>query len=126
MNSKKRNSLPALNRSTTAGHIQLQGMAYRQTLNSVQSRLKGVDQFFSRAVHNQSFGWICELLAKLSGHPVGVLVGGISAFLGSMILWYMSNTYGFTYPPATFIAFYISGFALGLLGEFIARFLRRH
>ena len=68
---------------------------------------------------------VSELTAKTVARPAGMLGGGLCAFLGSLLLLYVSRRYGYEYNFFSLVIFLFAGYVLGFILEFGYRGLKR-
>ncbi len=96
-----------------------------KNLTQVQNRLKPTEKAFSKVIHQPLVSRVSDSAAKNVTRPSGLLGGGIVAFIGSLTYLYLARHVGFTYNYLFFLIFFIGGFALGVLAEYGAYWLRR-
>lgn len=97
----------------------------RKNLTQVQNRLKPTEKAFSKVVHQPLVSRVSDSAAKTVSRPSGLLGGGIVAFIGSLTYLYLARNIGFTYNYLFFLIFFVGGFALGVLAEYVAYWFRR-
>jgi hypothetical protein len=105
----------------TTQHVtrELKAIQYKETLRYVRRHLSPRERKFSSFVHTPSVEKISEVGAKTIARPSGLLGGGLVALIGSIGTLYIARQYGFEVPNSLFMALFIIGFGVGLLGEFI-------
>jgi preprotein translocase subunit SecF len=106
-------------------HKELKLENYKRILSSVQSRLKGPEKTFSKAIHNKQVDAISSAGAKTVARPVGILVGGAAAFIGSLVVLMFARRYGFTYNFFMFGLLFVGGYLVGTLAEALANTSKR-
>lgn len=102
--------------------------SYKKTLHHVQRQLPKRERALSKVIHQPVVEKVSELSAKTIARPSGLLAGGVCAFVGSSLVFYMAKHYGFRYNFFVFIVLMVGGFGLGLLLELLwnaTRKLRR-
>lgn len=104
---------------------ELKDMAYKRTLKRTRSRLPAPLRPLSKFIHQPAVEAISEFGAKTIARPSGVLAGGITAFLGSSLVLWVSRHYGYEYNFLLFALLFIGGFFVGLILELLIRLLRR-
>jgi hypothetical protein len=105
----------------TTQHVtrELKAIRYKETMRYVRRHLTKRERKFSSFVHAPTIEKISEVGAKTIARPSGLLGGGLVALVGSIGTLYIARQYGFEVPNSLFIALFIVGFAIGLVGEFI-------
>lgn len=98
---------------------ELKSIRYKETMHYVRRHLTPRERKFSSFIHTPAVEKVSEVGAKTVARPSGLLGGGLIAFVGSISVLYIARHYGFEVPNSLFIALFIVGFAVGLLGEFI-------
>ncbi len=96
---------------------QLKETAYRQSIQRIQSHLKGPARLLSQVVHKPAIERLSNIGARTVARPSGILGGGFAALFGSNILLYFAKRYGFEYNYFAFFIFFLGGFIVGLLLE---------
>lgn len=96
---------------------ELKSMAYQRTLRRTQNKLPAPSRALSKVMHQPAIEAVSEVASKTIARPSGVLMGGITAFLGSSIFLWAAKYYGYEYNFLLFALFFIGGFFLGLLVE---------
>lgn len=104
---------------------ELKGMAYKRTLTRIRKDLPAPERVFSRLIHNPVVESVSEVGSKTVARPSGVLAGGFFAFLGSSVFLWVAKHYGYEYNFLLFAAFFVGGFALGLVVELIFRTFKK-
>lgn len=106
-------------------HKQIKHTAYVRTLAKVQEQLPTASRVFSKAVHQPTIEKVSNIGAQTIARPSGILAGGLSAFIGSGFVLYMSRKYGFQYNYTLFVALFVGGYFAGLFIELLARLIKR-
>jgi len=97
----------------------LKKQAYKKVLSQARKQLSPSERTFSSVIHSPTIEKASDIGAKTVARPSGILTGGIVAFVGSSVLFYMSKHYGYRYNPFVFIALLVIGFVAGLLLELV-------
>lgn len=105
--------------SSFAIHKDLKLQAYNQVLRKVRSHLKPSERKFSKVIHQPVVEAVSELSSKTIARPSALLGGGITAFIGSGAILYMSKHYGFEYNFFIYILLLLIGFGAGIALEFL-------
>lgn len=103
----------------------IKNLRMRRNLAHVQKRLKPAQKSLSKLIHQPLVQRTSEVAATTVTRPSGLLGGGITAFIGSLIYAYLSRSAGFTYNFSMFLCFFVGGFVLGVAGEFALHQLAR-
>jgi hypothetical protein len=98
---------------------ELKAIRYKETMRYVRRHLTKRERKFSNFVHTPTVEKISEVGAKTVARPSGLLGGGLVALVGSITVLYIARQYGFEVPNSLFMALFIVGFVVGLVGEFI-------
>lgn len=104
---------------------QLKDMTFQRTLTRIRHKLPRTDKALSKVVHQPVVEAISQVGEKTIARPSGVLGGSIFAFLGSSLFLWSSKRYGFRYNYLLFAIFFVGGFAIGLVLEFLLYLARR-
>lgn len=97
----------------------IKSLRLRQNLAKVQNRLKPGERTFSKVVHQPLVRMVSDSAANTVSRPSGLLGGGITAFLGSLLYLYLAHHIGFRYNYTLFLAFFVGGFIVGVLIELL-------
>ena len=104
---------------------ELRSESYNRKLKQVRSKLSASERGFSKLVHNNIVSGVSDAGAKTIARPYGILVGGFTALVGSIVLVYMARHYGFAYNYLVFFMLFIIGYAVGLLFEAVTKLVAR-
>ncbi len=96
---------------------ELKNLAYQRTLRRTQSKLSAPSRAFSKVIHQPTVENVSEFAGKTIARPSGILMGGISAFIGSSIFLWAARYYGYEYNFLLFALFFVGGFFIGLFVE---------
>lgn len=113
------------NQSPMAITKEIKAKAYRKTLAEAQRRLPKTERTFSKIIHQPMVESISEVGSKTVARPSGILGGGICAFLGTSVLFYMSKHYGYQFNFLIFLLLFVGGFSFGMILELIFNGLRK-
>lgn len=97
----------------------------RRNLSHVQNKLKPAQKGFSKVIHQPLVRRVSESASKTVSRPSGMLGGGITAFLGSLLYLILAYRIGFTYNYLLFLGFFVGGFVLGVCLEYALYGLRK-
>ena len=100
---------------------ELKSAALRRSLQHIQHDLPAGKRLLSKVIHQPVVRRVSAATGQTVARPSGVLGGGICAFLGTLLYLYLAKHLGFTYNYLLFILFFIGGFAVGLVIEFVLR-----
>ena len=106
---------------------ELKSLALNRSLKQIQHKLPAAQRGLSKLVHQPLIKNVSEVSAKTVARPSGLLGGGICAFAGSLAYFYVAKHTGYSYNYLLFTAFFVVGFAVGLVIETIVFvFTRKH
>lgn len=103
---------------------ELQDMAKDRLLRTIRRQLPGPERVLSKFVHARPVEVLSSAGEKTVARPYGLLGGGLAAFLGSALTFYMAKHYGFRYNLLLFFTFFIAGYIVATVIEVIVRALR--
>lgn len=106
-------------------HSELKLENYKRTLARIRRRLSAPEKAFSKTIHQRQIDNASALAGQTVARPVGLLVGGLTAFVGSLALLLLARYYGYSYSFAAFLLLFAGGYLVGSLAEFGYRLLRR-
>lgn len=95
--------------------------AYKRVLKKTQNQLSSPEKTFSKTIHNPVVEKLSDAGAKTIARPSGILFGGIGAFIGSIVIFFISKRSGFTYNYLLFILIFVGGYFIGLVVELFYR-----
>jgi hypothetical protein len=95
----------------------LRKISLGKELVHIRNKLKPADRAGSKLIHNPLVKNISEVSAKTITRPSGLLGGGIFAFLGSGLYYYLTKHVGLKYNYLLFLLLFVGGFILGLIIE---------
>ncbi len=98
--------------------------AYKRVLKKTQSHLSAPERTFSKAIHNPTVDKVSDVASKTVARPSGILFGGIGAFVGSLVIFYVSKRSGFSYNYLLFLLVFIGCYFIGLIFELFYRLTR--
>ena len=75
----------------------------------------------SKIIHRPLVERTSETAAKTIARPTAILTGGVSAFVGSIIVLYYAKRSGFSVGLSLFIILFAGGYLIGLLIELIIK-----
>ncbi len=99
-------------------------MAYRRSVRLAAQQLPPLSRLFSKTIHLGFIDSLSELAAGSLGRSSGILGGGLVAFFGGLVYYYLTKSYGYEYNFLVFIMLLGLGFAAGWILEFL-RYLGR-
>ncbi len=104
---------------------ELKSTAYRRVIKKTQSQLSTPEKTLSKVIHNPVVEKTSDIAAKTVARPTGILFGGIGAFIGTLVLLYISKRSGFTYNYLVFVLIFVSCYAAGSIVELLVGSARR-
>jgi hypothetical protein len=104
----------------------LKSQTLNLTLRKTRQQLSKPAMAFSKVIHQPQVDVISDVTGKTIARPSGLLFGGLFALLGSLLYLYSSYHYHFTYKYIAFSLFFVGGFIIGLLIEFLGKVFKRN
>ncbi len=104
---------------------ELQAMARDRLLRSIRRKLPAPQRALSKFVHAKPVEVVSAASEKTIARPYGLLGGGLSAFIGSVLTFYMAKHYGFKYNLFLFFTFFVAGYIIATVIEAIVRLTQR-
>ncbi len=104
---------------------EIRDMAYHRLLTRARKHLSPSQKLLSGLIHQPVIDDLSEATGKTIARPSGILGGGILAFSGTLLYYYLTKNYGYTYNNFVFIALLLVGFAAGWTLEVLFK-LRGH
>lgn len=98
---------------------ELKAITLRRELQMIRRKLPAPQRAFSKIVHQPVVRAISETASKTISRPSGLLGGGLVAFFGTSIYYYLAQHIGFTYNGFLFILLFVGGFVVGVALEFL-------
>lgn len=105
---------------------ELQQMARDRILRSIRRKLPASEQALSKFVHSKPVETVSAVGEKTIARPYGLLGGGLAAFIGTALTFYMAKHYGFKYNLFLFFTFFVAGYIIATVLEVISSAFRRH
>ncbi len=96
---------------------ELKSMSLKRTLTRTRKRLSTPEKLISQTIHQPIIEKISEAGSQTVARPSGILGGGIVAFLGSALSYFVAKRYGFEYNYTLLLCLFVGGFFLGMLIE---------
>lgn len=97
----------------------VKALKFKQTMKQVRSQLPAGQRALSKLVHQPVVQKVSEVSAKTVTRPSGLLGGGLLAFAGSAVYFYLAKHVGFQYNYLIFVLFFVGGFFAGIVLEFV-------
>lgn len=104
---------------------ELQAMARDRLLRSIRRKLPAPQRALSKFVHAKPVEAVSAVSEKTIARPYGLLGGGLSAFIGSALTFYMAKHYGFKYNLFLFFTFFVAGYIIATVIEAIVKLTQR-
>lgn len=105
---------------------ELKSQTLDRTLSRVRRRLSKPERSFSKVVHQKSVEAVSDATGKTIARPSGILVGGICAFIGSLIAYLVARRVGGELSPSIGIVLFAGGFIIGIAGETLIYIVRKY
>lgn len=103
----------------------LKDTSYGRTMVRVQKHLSPPLRLFSKFTHSAMLDTPSEYIAKTIGRPSGMLGGGVFALVGTLLLFWTVDTYGYEYNYLAVAILFAAGTVFGLFIEGIIKLLKR-
>jgi preprotein translocase subunit SecF len=103
----------------------LKAQALNQTLKQTRQKMSKPQKAFSKVIHQPQVDAISNITGKTIARPSGLFFGGFFALIGSVLYLFLSHHYHFTYKYIAFSLFFIGGFIIGLIVEFLGKMFKR-
>ena len=112
------------------GHLppptkELQAQARERILRNVRRKLPAPERALSKFMHTKPVEAVSAVGEKTIARPYGILGGGLSAFIGTALTFYMAKHYGFKYNLLLFITFFAAGYIITTVLELAFKAVRR-
>jgi hypothetical protein len=104
---------------------QLKDMAYSRAMTRARKQLSLPSKLLSKAIHSKILERPSELIEKTIARPSGFLGGALSSAIGTSVLLWISNRYGYEYNYLAVILLFVCGMAIGLIIEATTKLLRK-
>ncbi len=104
----------------------VKAQALNQTLKETRQKLSKPQKAFSKVIHQPQVDAISDITGKTIARPSGLFFGGFFALIGSLLYFFLSHHYHFTYKYIAFSLFFIGGFIIGLIVEFLGKTFKRN
>jgi hypothetical protein len=103
-------------------NAELKNITLNRELQHIRRRLPRPERALSKVIHQPVIRAVSEGTSKTLTRPSGLLGGGIMAFIGTTAYVYFAKHIGVPYNYFFFTLFFIGGFLVGLVLEFIIWF----
>ncbi|HWB39231.1 MAG TPA: hypothetical protein VG604_03235 [Candidatus Saccharimonadales bacterium] len=97
----------------------LKKRALNRELQAIRRKLPRGERALSRIVHQPAIRVVSEAAGKTVSRPSGMLGGGLLAFIGSLVYYYLTHYIGFAYNYTVFLVLFVGGFVIGVVLEMI-------
>jgi len=98
---------------------ELKSISRRRELKNIRAQESRPERTLSRVIHQPFIRAASEAAGNTVTRPSGLLGGGLLAFIGSGSYFILAKYVGFTYNYTLSLAFFVAGFALGLVLELL-------
>lgn len=93
--------------------------SYKKTMKQVESELSPIDRAFSKFIHNKTVERISDVAGATVARPNAILVGSITAFVFTLVIFLMARYYGYPLSGTETIAAFGLGWLVGLLFDYL-------
>jgi len=104
---------------------ELRILTTRRALSRIRRSLPLPQRVLSNVIHQPVVRVFSDATAKTIARPLALLIGGLCAFAGTAAYYTFASRIGLSYNHSVWILFFVSGFAAGLLLEFVG-FVFKH
>ncbi len=104
---------------------ELRRISYKQGLARIRASLSATDKAQSKLIHTPLLDKVSGLLSRTLFRPLGLLLGGLIALVGSSYLLYASHQYGFQYNYLVVLGLFVIGLVLGTILDVLAKLFTR-
>lgn len=104
---------------------ELQAMARDRILRTVRRKLSAPEKTLSSFMHSKPVETVSAVGEKTIARPYGLLGGGLCAFVGTLLTFYMAKHYGYRYNLFLFFTFFVAGYVITTVLELLVRAIRR-
>ncbi len=98
-------------------------LALKTELGHIRTQLPLSEQLLSRTIHQPTIRRISDVSAKTITRPIGLLGGGILAFVGSLLYLLFSKYIGIKYNYFIFLLLFVFGYIVATICEFLIKAL---
>ncbi len=113
--SKERTRKQAQHHNDARGHHTRSDSGFDQTIEQVRKQLPRTNRPFSRLIHIRSLEAASDFLGKTIARPHALLAGGITAFLGTLVLYNYAKFAGFSLQGSETLVTFAVGWVVGLV-----------
>ncbi len=103
----------------------LKAVSLKNELRSIRQRLPLDQKILSKTIHQPVIRKASDVTSKTIARPIGLLVGGIFAFVGSLIYFFFDKYIGINYNYLVFVLLFILGYVVASLFELLSRSFTR-
>ncbi|MCL4357547.1 hypothetical protein M1512_01465 [Patescibacteria group bacterium] len=98
-------------------------LTLKTELGHIRTQLPLSEQLLSRTIHQPTIRRISDVSAKTITRPIGLLGGGILAFVGSLLYLLFSKYIGIKYNYFVFLLLFVFGYIVATICEFLIKAL---
>lgn len=93
--------------------------SFNLTMKRVQSEMPTTQRLFSKIIHNKTVEKTSEVIGNTVARPNSILSGSISAFLVTLLTYYVAKTIGYRLSGSETMVAFIAGWILGLIFDYL-------
>lgn len=93
--------------------------SYKKTMKQVQGELSPIDRAFSKFIHNKAVERVSDAVGATIARPNAILVGSITAFVFTLVIFLVARYYGYPLSGTETIAAFGLGWLVGLLFDYL-------
>jgi len=99
----------------------LKRISLKNELRSIRQKLPLDQKILSKTIHQPVISKTSDLTSKTIARPIGLLVGGIFAFIGSLVYFFFDKYIGIEYNYLVFILLFVLGYVIASLFELLSK-----
>lgn len=99
---------------------------FNAEMKNIYAEMSTTNRIISRVIHNPLIEKTTDFIGTTLARPNAMLSGSIAAFASITIIYLVARHYGYRLSGFETIAAFIIGWAIGILYDYIAGFIRRH
>jgi hypothetical protein len=106
--------------------MQLKTVAWSRQMTRTRKRLRAPDRAFSKVIHSPVIDKPSELIGNTIARPQGMLWGSVFAFVGTSVLLWVTNHYGYEFNYLLVVLLFLGGSLFGTAIEAISYAFRKN
>jgi len=103
----------------------LKAISLKNELESIRQKLPFGQKILSKTIHQPVIRKASDMTSRTIARPIGLLVGGIFAFVGSLVYFFFDKYIGIDYNYLVFILLFVLGYIIASLIELLSKSFTR-